>query len=365
MKNALKIGTFFGIPVSIHWTFVLILIFFGWRGLASGLSNEATLAFLGFILLLFVCVLLHEFGHALTARRFGIKTHSIVLLPIGGVASLEKMPENPKEELLVALAGPAVNIVIAAILWPFADVSLLFPESPEDFVLFKAEISYAISYLFFVNIMLVIFNMLPAFPMDGGRVLRAILSFSMQPHKATKVAATIGQVLAIGFILLGLFSTQVNPFIIIIGLFIFLGAKSESDFKQKEFYMKGYKVRDVMLNEFVSLQATDTLEKAVDILLKGQAKDFLVFNDGQYIGAMGRESLIQSVAEKGKEAKVLVATVPAQTLSPEDDLSKVFLDVQKEAARIWPVMENGKLIGALDYENISEFLMLKSALDKA
>jgi len=365
MKGSLNLGRYFGIPVSIHWSFVLILIFFAWKGLASGLSNEATLYFLGFILLLFFCVLLHEFGHALTARRFGIKTHSIVLLPIGGVASLEKMPDNPKEELLVALAGPAVNVVIALLLYPFADMSLLFPDDMENFVMFKAELPFALTYLFFVNVTLVLFNMLPAFPMDGGRVLRAILSFSMPAHKATRIAARIGQFIAIGFILVGLFMPGFNPFIIIIGLFIFLGAKSESDFKQKEFYLKGYKVRDVMLTQFEIMQSHQTLGEAVALLLKGQSKDFLIFDSEKYVGVLDRESLLAALSEKGKEANVMLASQLAPIISPQDDLNEVFLLANKSTVKMWPVMEDGKLVGALDFENIMEFLMVKGVLDKS
>ena len=365
MKGSLNLGRYFGIPVSIHWSFLLILIFFAWRGISSGLSNEATLYFLGFILLLFFCVLLHEFGHALTARRFGIKTHSIVLLPIGGVASLEKMPDKPKEELLVALAGPAVNVVIALLLYPFADMSLLFPDNAEEFVMFKAEIPFALTYLFFVNITLVVFNLIPAFPMDGGRVLRALLSFRMPAHKATKVAATIGQIIAVGFILAGLFLPGFNPFIIIIGLFIFLGAKSESDFKQKEFYLKGYKVKDVMLTNFETMQSHQTLDEAVALLLKGQSKDFLIFDGDNYVGVLDRESLLAGLSEKGKNANVMGVAKLAPIISPQDDLNEVFLQANKSSVKMWPVMEEGKLVGALDFENIMEFLMVRGVLDKS
>jgi Zn-dependent protease/predicted transcriptional regulator len=364
MKNALHLGRYFGIPVSIHWTFIFILIFFGWRGISSGLSTAATLAFLGFILLLFLCVLLHEFGHALMAKKFGIKTHSIVLLPIGGVASLEKMPDNPKEELLVAIAGPMVNIVIAILLYPFQDYTLLFPTNGAETVLFKAEIHYVISYLFVVNITLVIFNLLPAFPMDGGRIFRAILSFFMQAHKATKIAATIGQVLAVGFILVGLFSPGFNPFIIIIGLFIFLGAKSESDFKQKEFYLKGFKVKDVMLTYFASLQSHQTIQEATDLLLSGQAQDFLILNGETYAGVLSREQLLAAIASKEKTTPVSEIMQIAPALNPSQDLNEVLLSANKNQVKMWPVMVKNQIVGALDFENISEFLMIQNAIEK-
>jgi Zn-dependent protease len=363
MKNALHLGRYFGIPVSIHWTFIFILLFFAWQGISRGLTTVDTLAFLGFILLLFVCVLLHEFGHALTARRFGIKTHSIVLLPIGGVASLEKMPDNPKEELLVALAGPAVNIVIASLLFPFQDYTLLMPENPEDFQFFKAEWPFVISYLFVVNITLVIFNLIPAFPMDGGRIFRAILSFFMPAHKATQIAAGLGQILAVGFILLGLFSTGFNPFIIIIGIFIFMGAKSESDFKQKEFYLKGYTVKDVMLTSFGTLNVDQTLQEATEKLLSVQTQDFLILKNNTYAGVLSREILLKSISAHPKDTPLGELMQEAPPLHPSQDLNEVFLIAHKSDVKMWPVMENHQLVGALDFENISEFLMVKAAIE--
>ncbi len=363
MKNALRLGRYFGIPVSIHWTFIFILLFFAWQGISRGLTTVDTLAFLGFILLLFVCVLLHEFGHALTARKFGIKTHSIVLLPIGGVASLEKMPDNPKEELWVALAGPAVNIVIALLLFPFQDYTLLMPENPEDFQFFKAEWSFVISYLFVVNITLVIFNLIPAFPMDGGRIFRAILSFFMPAHKATQIAAGLGQILAVGFILLGLFSTGFNPFIIIIGIFIFMGAKSESDFKQKEFFLKGYTVKDVMLTNFGTLNVDQTLQEATEKLLSVQTQDFLILKNNNYAGVLSREILLKSISAHPKDTPLGELMQEAPPLHPSQDLNEVFLIAHKSDVKMWPVMENNQLVGALDYENISEFLMVKAAIE--
>ena len=371
MKNALKLGTFFGIPIAIHWTFILILIFFAWRGMSNDLNPTEISLLLVFILTLFLCVVLHELGHALTARRFGIKTHSIVLLPIGGVASLEKMPEKPSQELMVALAGPAVNVVIALILYPFTDYTYFTetinpnPEDPTQMVMFKASSTFFVTYLFVVNIVLIIFNLLPAFPMDGGRVFRALLSFAMPAHKATRIAATFGQIIAVGFILIGLFSAPFNPLIVIIGLFIFLGAKSESDFKQKEFFMKGFTVKDVMLKEYGTLQKNASIQEAVEMLLKGQSSEFIVLNNGEYVGVLGRDALIQSIKTQSKEESVGSIMKYAEPLSPNQALKDVFANAAKSDVKIWPVMQDGKLIGALDYENITEFLMIRSALDTA
>lgn len=361
MKNSLPLGRYAGIPVAIHWSFILILVFFAYRGFASGLAYGEVLYFLLFILVLFFCVLLHEFGHALMARRYGIRTRSIVLLPIGGVATLEKMPDNPKEELAVALAGPAVNILIAIALFPFADLGLLFPAEGEMPVLFKAEWNFALSYLYFVNLMLVVFNLLPAFPMDGGRVLRALLSFRFAPHKATRIAATIGQMMALLFVFLGLFAATVNPMLVIIGLFIFLGAKSEADFKQNEFLVSGICVRDVLLTQFGVLEVKMKIKDALTILLSSQSTEFLVMDDKQCVGALSRSQLLSVLQTQGPEASILKAVVPASVLRPEQSLKEVMDLARSEEARIWPVSDNGELIGALDYENVMEYIQIRKA----
>ncbi|MGZ9167216.1 MAG: site-2 protease family protein, partial [Anaerolineales bacterium] len=216
MRWQWKVGTFAGIDVFVHATFLLLI---GWIGYSHWLQY-GTLAKVAegilFILVLFLCVVLHEYGHALTARRYGVKTRDITLYPIGGVARLERMPDKPIEELWVALMGPAVNVVIAAVLFVYLFLSQgLVPMTD----LTVASGSF-VARVMAVNISLVLFNLIPAFPMDGGRVLRALLAMRMDYVRATQIAANVGQGLAFLFGLFGLFN---NPFLLFIAFFVWIG----------------------------------------------------------------------------------------------------------------------------------------------
>ena len=245
MRWSFKLGRILGIDVYIHFTFFLLLGFIGLtQWMASRNPGSAVVAVL-FFLSLFACVLLHEFGHALAARGYGIHTRDIVLLPIGGVASLERMPEKPRQELWVAFAGPLVNVVIAAGL--FIGLTL---KGPWEFSLTSLHASLA-ERLLAVNVFLVLFNLLPAFPMDGGRVLRAILAMRLPYARATRVAATVGQAMAFLFGFLGLFT---NPMLIFIALFVWIGASQEAAAVEMQSSISGARVRDAMLTQFRTLQ---------------------------------------------------------------------------------------------------------------
>jgi Zn-dependent protease len=233
MKGSFKLGNIAGIGVFIHWTFSILIVFIIYSNYRAGQNMEQILWSLLFVLSIFATVFLHELGHALAAKRYGIKTTDITLLPIGGLARLERIPEKPTEELVVAIAGPLVNIVLALL-------TLLFITVPSwgaitEQLTIGVGLHNFFLYFFIVNIWLSLFNLIPAFPMDGGRVLRAILSMGMQRHSATEIAARIGQLLAIGFVFLGFYS---NPFLIFIGLFIILGAQGELELTKAGFLLK-------------------------------------------------------------------------------------------------------------------------------
>jgi Zn-dependent protease len=221
MKWSLKLGKLLGIDLYVHFTFVLLLVFFGvyyWR---DSHSLEATFQGVVFIVALFGCVVLHELGHALMARRYGIKTRDITLLPIGGIARLEKMPEKPLQELWVTLAGPAVNVAIAIIL-------TLGLAAASGFTSMEQIGENGGSFwqrLIVLNLVLAAFNLLPAFPMDGGRILRALLAMRLSRRRATVIAANVGQGMAVLFVVLGFLY---NPFLILIGIFVYLGAQAEA-----------------------------------------------------------------------------------------------------------------------------------------
>jgi len=364
MSWSLKIVRLFGINVYIHWTFLILL---GWIFIASVGSGQSTSeAFISitFVLALFGCVVLHEYGHALTARRFGVPTKRITLLPIGGIASLEKMPEKPREELLVAVAGPAVNVVIALLLFGYMQLAgITIPTSQlED----PSQLSLSemfIPNLLFVNVILVLFNMIPAFPMDGGRVLRALLSMRMNRGQATEVAAKIGQFLAIGFVFLGF---MYDFWLVFIGLFIFLGASGESNYEATRYLLADLTVRDVLMHQFTPMHAWDSINKAVDTLLDSQEKEFVVTEDNSILGTISRDDILRGLKELGGEERLKrIVNTDWIELHPDMELNEAYSRMQQERLTICPVYdENGELMGILNQENILEAVMVERARGK-
>ncbi len=251
MKWSLKVGRILGIDVYLHFTFLLLLGFLGFVTWQSTGSVDAAVNGVVFIATLFGCVLLHEFGHALMARRYGIKTSDITLLPIGGIARLERMPEKPRQELWVALAGPAVNLAIAAFLFVVAGGCGWIRVHPGS----QPYQRLRLQRLMTVNLVLVAFNLLPAFPMDGGRVLRALLAVRLGRRRATAIAANVGQAMAILFGVVGFFY---NPFLIFIAIFVFLGAQAEAGLVEMQSALKGLRVRDAMMTRFRTLASART-----------------------------------------------------------------------------------------------------------
>ena len=297
MKWSVKLGSFAGIRVYVHWTFVLLL---GWILLSHvGQGHAWTEAWrsVGFIIALFGCVLLHEFGHALTAKHFGIRTRDITLLPIGGIARLERLPENPRHELWVTLAGPAVNVAIAGMLFAILGLASHVNELLQVRLL---EGNFWVQ-LMWVNIFIGAFNLLPAFPMDGGRVLRALLSMRLGRAKATRVAASIGQAMAILFGIVGFFG---NPMLIFIAIFVYLGAEAEAQAIETTSFVGGLHVRDAMMTRFRALAAEDSLETATRELLAGSQQDFPVVADGNVAGILRRNDLVQALAEGSRQVNV-------------------------------------------------------------
>jgi Zn-dependent protease len=364
MSWSLKVVRLFGINVYIHWTFLILL---GWIFLSSVGSGQSTMeAFvsIGFVLALFACVVLHEYGHALTARRFGVPTKRITLLPIGGVASLEKMPEKPREELLVAIAGPAVNVVIALLVFGYMQLAGI--ELPTSQLEDPSQLSLSemfIPNLLIVNVILVVFNMIPAFPMDGGRVLRALLSMRMDRAKATEVAAKIGQFLAIGFVFLGF---MYDFWLIFIGLFIFLGASGESNYETTRYLLADLSVRDVLMHQFTPMHAWDTIESAVEALLDGQEKEFVVMEDNSIIGTISRDDILRGLQEYGGEARLKrIVNTHWLELDPDMELNEAYAQMQQASLTICPVYdEDGELLGILNQENILEAVMIERARGK-
>lgn len=357
MKWSLSLGRISGIKVFIHWTFLILI---GWIIMQNALQGQTVNQIIWavtFILAIFVCVFLHELGHALAARRYGIHTQDITILPIGGLARLEKLPEDPRQELVVAFAGPAVNLVIAGIL--FLIVNIL-PASREDFDLSTINSGTFLYTLFSANLILALFNLIPAFPMDGGRVLRALLSFKFSRVKATRVAASIGQVLAIFFVVVGLFY---NPILLLIGFFIFLGAQAEASFIERRSLMYGYHVYDVLMKDYKTLHTDDELSHAVDLLLNGQSKVFLVLDGEKIAGTLSKNEIIKALSEYGKQVKVgEVMNHQVYELDFNMPLEEAYSQFQQERQAIMPVIRQGILEGIVDIDNIHEFIMIKNAV---
>jgi Zn-dependent protease/CBS domain-containing protein len=363
-KLSLYVGRIAGIRVFIHWTFWLILVWIFFMYYRVNQDAGEGLKGVLFILALFLCVVLHEYGHALTARRYHIATRRITLYPIGGVASLEAMPEKPGQELLVAAAGPLVNVVIASLLWVYLQLSGQMPDFAALQQSEAAELEgMRLPFLFnllLANILLVVFNLIPAFPLDGGRMLRALLAFRMDRVRATRIAATIGQFLAIAFIIFGIFY---NFWLVIIGFFIYLGAGSEATYESIRTGLAAYTVRDVIMRQFSPLQPEDSLATAVALLLNSQEEEFIVVRDQQVVGVLTRKALIRGLSELGKEAPVSdVMSQEYKTLHPDMPLQEVYPQMMRAASTISPVLEGGQFIGIVNKTNIDELLMVASAL---
>jgi Zn-dependent protease/CBS domain-containing protein len=356
MKWSWRLGSFAGIGVYMHATFLLLI---GWVVLSYWLRGQNvadTVEGVLFILALFVCVVMHEFGHALTARRYGIKTRDITLLPIGGVARLEKMPDDPRQELWVALAGPAVNVVIAAALFWW----LFLTRTWEPLASLNVTEGSFLERLMVVNVFLVAFNMLPAFPMDGGRVLRALLATRLEYTRATHVAALIGQGMAFLFGFIGLFT---NPFLLFIAFFVWIGAAQESSMTQMKAALDGIPVSRAMLTEFQTLLPGDTLASVVDKILAGFQEDFPVVEGTEVVGILTRGDLIQGLSQRGPESPVGAAMRRDLPIAEASEmLETAFRRLQGCDCRALPVYRNGRLAGLLTAHNVGEFLMIQSAL---
>lgn len=361
MKWSWRIARLFGIDVFVHATFLILL---AWVAM-SHYQREGTLhgALVGvaFILAVFGTVVLHEFGHALTARRFGIKTRDITLLPIGGVARLERMPEKPAQELWVALAGPAVNVVLAIVLFTVLKVTGGSVQLGEQGLLSGGPF---LTRLFWVNVTLALFNLLPAFPMDGGRALRALLALRGDYVQATRTAATLGQGMAFLLGLLGLFT---NPFLIFIALFVWIGASSEAGAVQTKASLEGVPVQAAMQTDFRVLTARDTLSIASQALLAGAQVDFPVVDaHGVPVGVLTRDNLIQGLTTSGPTAVIEgVMTRRFETAEPGEMLAGALTRLQGCECNALLVVRQARVIGLVTMENIGELMMMQKALRAA
>jgi len=365
-----RLGRVSGIDVRIHWTFLLLLAWIGAAYLMAGESVAGAARGIAVILSFFVCIVLHEFGHAFVGRRFGVRTRDITLLPIGGVARFEEIPERPRAEFWIAVAGPAVNVAIAAVL---ASTLWLSGGLGDATAVESLATAPFLPTLLAFNVVVVLFNMLPAFPMDGGRVLRAALATRTSYVRATRVAANTGQLMAIAFGLIGLL---INPLLLFIALFVYLGAEAEARSVEMRAAIDSVPVREAMMTQFRTLTPDDSLRDAANELIAGAQTDFPVVRDGRLVGLLTRSEIVRGIDQGG--AETLVRDVMTESDEHASGAEKVdaVLTRMKTAEReamhgllegvadltAMPVVHNGDVIGLLTLQNIGELVMVRAAL---
>jgi Zn-dependent protease len=357
MKKSVSFLKIAGIGIYVHWTFSLLVLYIIYINIRAGLDPMQISWAVFFVLALFICVILHELGHALTAKRFGIRTEDITMYPIGGVARLERIPEKPIQELIVTVAGPLVNVLIVLALAPFIYGFNLLQSLESGSSIISAE-NFIIN-LAFVNIWLALFNLIPAFPMDGGRILRALLAMRIGRLRATTISTNIGKLLSLGFIIAGFFY---NPFLIFIGIFIILGAQSELEMVRKKELSIGLTAKDAMLTTWTELDSKSQLVVAINRLLQTESKSFLVKEDGAYVGTLNRDGIIKALKEQGEQ--VLVGQVCNRELSfaePATPLEELFNGFLNDRIPLVMVMQQGQLLGVVDAENIAELMLVQQA----
>jgi Zn-dependent protease/CBS domain-containing protein len=359
MRWSWKIGKVAGIGIYVHATFLLLILFILFINLHAGKSLETATAGVLFVLAIFACIVLHELGHALAARHYGIRTRDITILPIGGLSRLERMPDVPIQELWVALAGPAVNLVIAAIIFAADFLMGVRPELRS----FHWTGGNFLNRLMVVNIWLLLFNVIPAFPMDGGRVLRALLATRLDYPRATFIAARVGQTIAFFFGLIGLFT---DPFLVFIALFVWLGAEQESASVQMHNSLGSIPVQQAMLTNFRTIQPDDTLAKAVEHVLDGWQQDFPVVFGDHVLGMLTRGELMREISKGGVDTPVRAAmNRDFVTVDSHEMLEQALAIMRAANSRSVPVIHDGLLVGLLTMDHVGELLMLQTALRQA
>ena len=386
MGGSLKLFTWFGIPVHVHWTFGFIFLYILWIGFASSLDVEGTIWLVGYFMALFSCVLLHEYGHALTARRYGVQTQDIILTPIGGIARLERMPEKPAQEFLVAIAGPLVNVVIAILLFGLGklvfsgehwDVFTWFLQNPP---LFSGDdestesmirdagvpltgLLFYMPLLLLTNLVLVVFNLIPAFPMDGGRIFRALLAMRIGRLRATQIAAWVGQGIAVLFVLAGLTGFHgANITLALIGFFVFITARTENNMVRMDALLRSFKASDLMRPQFTRVQNNDWMQTPIALLQKGLERHFLVFDmDDQLVGTLEESDILAALKKRDLSTEISqYAETPAMVVNSEQDLQYIYHLLQQRGHGIIGVVDDGQLAGVIDQAGLQNFLRMQA-----
>jgi Zn-dependent protease/predicted transcriptional regulator len=359
MNWSWKIGRVGGVDLRVHASFLILL---AWLALAYYREAGTVLGVARgvlFVVALFASVVLHELGHALAGRRIGVPTRDITLLPIGGVARLDNMPDDPKQELGIALAGPAVTLVIVALLYLVLR-ALAVPTRLVENAVTRGGVGAFVAQVMWVNVSLLVFNLLPAFPMDGGRVLRAGLAIRRGHVWATEIATRVGRSFAVVFGIIGLLY---SPFLVLIALFVWLGAAAESGALQERSALSGVRVARLMIRDVRTLTPADTLATALRHVLAGFQHDFPVVEGGSVVGVLTRGRLLHGVGRGGPESTVAESMEPSfRTTNPREPVERAVVRLHECHCNTLPVLDQGRLCGVLTSDNVAEFVMIDAAL---
>lgn len=360
-KNSLSLGKIGGIPIFVHWSFSLLIAYVVYVGIRDHFAPIQILWSVGLLLAIFFCVLLHELGHSFAAKRYNIDTEDITLLPIGGLARLKEMPTKPMQELIIAIMGPAVNVVIALVfglIFYFGYNGVI--EGQQELMLEPPfSLKKFILLLTTTNIILVVFNMVPAFPMDGGRVLRALLAFKLDYAKATKIASLIGRAAAIGFIAIGFYNEDIV--FMLLGGFVFFSATTENKMVSRSESLKGYGVADVLRKRYTILRTTNTVKDAFALIHKGLERNFLVMDDNNSLeGIVTVNLLIEMAKKKGFDVSLESIMLKDNiAVKRTDELPDLYHAMNARNQPIVPVFENDLLVGVIDYRTISDIMEMR------
>lgn len=350
-----NLGKLFGIEIRVHATFLILLLWVAMSHVMAGHGLAMAASGVAYIVCVFAIIVLHELGHALTARRFGIRTRDITLLPIGGMARLERMPSKPSEELLVAIAGPAVNVALAILLFGI----LLTTGGAQDFGRLSLVGGPLLTKLMWTNIGLAVFNLVPAFPMDGGRVLRALLAMRTSYVRATDLAAMVGQGVALVFGLVGLF---INPFLVFIALFVWIGAQGEARLAHVHASLAGVPVSTAMITRFAVIAPDEPVSAIVSRMLGGFQDDVPVVEGTKLVGVLGREDVLRAAIEGKADVPVRAAMrTDTAVIGESDSLELGFDRLQATGQRCIPVVRGEEVVGVLPVDNVAYVLRMRAS----
>jgi Zn-dependent protease len=358
MRNwSIPAGRIFGVELRIHLTFLFLLLFV-WLTESTSHSPSAAPRGVALVGIVFGCVVLHELGHALASMHAGIPAKAIILLPIGGVTLLDetRQPElgaqNWKRDVRIALAGPLVNIVLA-----FVSASILLAVAPEIRLWHTPYVTSANlpRTLVWTNIWLAVFNLLPAYPMDGGRVLRAFFLRSMDSVRATRRAVSIGQAFAMLFMLVGMLS---NIWLTLIGFFLFIAAQLEERSAVFQSVLETVHLEDIMLRDFATLSPADTLEDALDKAVHSLQDDFPVIRGSDMVGVISRQKILEALRSEGNGYVQSVMNRLFEVAQKKESLASAFRKLNARNLSLIPVVEDQRLVGIVTLQNLMHSMAL-------